>query len=457
MKTPIANFLSRLGANLLGATLCLSALVFVPSAAWAADETSAPSGSEAPREESESADPQTRDEPDDFAMNNPGSILEQFRRDRETKDFLFQIPGVRLVTGPWSDLRKRLDERYGFRPAFSFTHLYQWADDTAGGEDDGSGFEVNVDATWTFFGRETSSPSMAGFEFLYRDKAGTNIPPVALFTQTGALYPSTVAFGDVDPTIGQLWLQQVIKNRVGFRIGKYFPISAYDFFPLKNFRTDFLDGIHAANLVIPLPDRGLGGYVMYRPHPRVYVRTGLHDANADAEKAGFNSLFDEGELFKIVEVGFDPGFVERAPGRPPAGDIHVSFWHQDEREDDNVDDGWGFVLAASQRFGRFLPFLRYGYADGDRTGPTPIEQMVNGGLAIDNIFGQSNDRIGIGLTWSRPTNGALDDQGAIDAFYRIQVTPEIALSPTVQLVIDPVRHPHEDTVWVLGIRSRFAF
>ena len=53
--------------------------------------------------------------------------------------------------------------------------------------------------------------------------------------------------------------------------------------------------------------------------------------------------------------------------------------------------------------------------------------------------------------------GDLDDQGAVDAFYRVQVTPEIALTPTVQMVIDPVRNPDEDVVWVLGIRSRFAF
>jgi carbohydrate-selective porin OprB len=226
---------------------------------------------------------------------------------------------------------------------------------------------------------------------------------------------------------------------------------------MKNFRTDFVDGIHAANVIIPLPSRGLGGYVVYRPIPNAYLRVGIHDANADTEKTGFNSLFDEGELFKIVEFGFDPGLTEHKPGRPPAGDIHVSFWHQDDRDRDNVEDGWGFVLAGSQRFGRLIPFLRYGYSDGGRRGPSPIKQMMNGGLAIDNVFGQSNDRIGIGLTWSRPSNRSLDDQGAVDIFYRIQATPQIALTPTLQMVIDPVRNQSEDVIWVLGFRSRFNF
>jgi porin len=200
---------------------------------------------------------------------------------------------------------------------------------------------------------------------------------------------------------------------------------------------------------------------MYRPQPNVYLRLGVHDANADAEEWGFDSLFDEGQLFKIFEVGFDPGLMERLPGRPPFGDVHISLWQQDQRDDDRVAEAWGFTVSGSQRFGRFLPFLRYGYADSDSSrdtsDPTPIEHMINGGLAIDNIFGQRNDRIGIGLTWSRPLDNALDDQGALDLYYRIQVTPQIALSPTLHLVIDPVRNPNEDEIAVLGLRTRFVF
>ncbi len=410
-----------------------------------------------PDDEAAPADAPVTEEVDELALNNPHSLVEQYRKDRERKDYLFQIPGVDKVLKPWSDLRIHLDERYGFKPNISFTHLYQGASHTVGPEDHASGFELVIDGTWTFLGRETDSPTMAGFEFLWRDRLGTDIPPVALFSQVGSLYPTSVAFGEVDPSVGQLWIQQKFGNQFGFRVGKFFPLAAYDFFPLKNFRTDFVDGIHAANLAIPLPDRGLGGFIMYRPQPNIYLRLGVHDANADVEECGFDSLFDEGELFTIFEVGFDPGFMERQPERPPFGDVHLSLWHQDEREDANVDDGWGVVVSGSQRFGRFLPFLRYGYSDSGRRGPSALEHMVNGGVAIDDIFGQSNDRVGIGLTWARPADEALDDQVAMDMFYRVQVTPEIAVSPTLQVIFDPVRNPDEDEIFVWGIRTRFAF
>jgi porin len=62
----------------------------------------------------------------------------------------------------------------------------------------------------------------------------------------------------------------------------------------------------------------------------------------------------------------------------------------------------------------------------------------------------------MGVTWSRPVDGDLDDQGTLDVFYRINITPQIAVTPTLQLIIDPVRND-EDQAYVWGIRSRFAF
>ena len=397
---------------------------------------------------------------DDLMMADPPSIEYQFRADTRSKEYLFQIPVVDRAFAPWADLRSKLAEKYAFRPNISATHLHQEASDTVGPEDSATGYEVVIDGTWTFAGRDTTSPATAGFEFLYRDFT-SDIPPVALFTQTGSLYPTTVAFGEVDPSVGQLWIQKKFNNRWGFQTGKIFPVSTYDFFPLKNFRTDFMDAIHGADFVVPLPDRGLGGFGVYRPQPNMYLRAGVHNANADAEKWGFDSLFDEGELFKILEVGFDPELAPRQAGRPPPGDIHISLWQQDKRDDDRVASAWGVILSASQRFGRFLPFLRYGYADNDSSrntsDATPIEHMINGGFALDNVFGQNNDRIGVGLTWSRPVDGKLDDQGAMDVFYRVQVTPRIAISPTLHLIVDPVRNPDEDSLVVWGLRTRFNF
>ncbi len=403
----------------------------------------------------------TRDseqEPGFLPEDNPGSIIEELEKDAQRKDYLFQFPGVDKMLKPWYDLKTDLYERHGARFGISYTIFYQKASDHVGPEDDAASYDLNIDGAWTCRGRGTGSPTTLGFAVLRRDSLRTDIPPLTLFTQIGSLYSTGAGYSEADASLSELWLQQKFRNNFGdfgFRMGNIFPITAYNYFPFKNFRTDFVDFNHVSNATIPLPDYGLGAFVMYRPRPNVYLRLGAHDANAEVGKFGFDNW--EGELFTIFEAGFDPGFMPREPGRPPFGDIHVSIWHQDELDEAGDDDGWGIAGAAMQRFGRFTPFLRYGYADGGANGPTPAKHMANVGLVIDGIFGQANDRIGVGYTWSDPADQALDDQSTIDAYYRVQVTPEIAVSPTLQVIFDPVRNPDEDTVYVWGIRSRIEF
>jgi len=388
-------------------------------------------------------------------MNNPGSIVERLEEDEKPKDYLFQIPGVSGLLKPWYEMKADLDEKHGFKFGISYTALYQKADDNFGPEDDAAGFDLDISGNWTFLGRNTDSPTMLGFNFFWRDTLGTEITPQVLFTQFGSLYSTAAPYGEEDPVIGELWIQKKFKNVFGFRAGKIFPITAYDFFPFKNFRTDFVDFNHVTNSTIPLPGNGLGAFVQYRPKPSVFLRLGVHDANADVQESGFDTY--DNELFTIFEVGFDTGLLPRVPGGPPQGHVHVSLWHQGEREDAGIDDGWGIGVSAVQRFGRFTPFARYGYADTEVGGPTSVKHMVNAGLVIDEIFGQANDRIGVGYTWSDPIDRRLDDQGVIDAYYRVQVTPEIQIGPTLEIIFDPVRNSDEDTVVVLGFRTRVEF
>jgi porin len=82
--------------------------------------------------------------------------------------------------------------------------------------------------------------------------------------------------------------------------------------------------------------------------------------------------------------------------------------------------------------------------------------MANAGLVIDGIFGQDKDRIGVGYTWSDPADSSLDDENMIDAYYRVQLTPEIEVGPTLEVIFDPVRNPDDDTVFVAGFRVRIA-
>jgi porin len=45
----------------------------------------------------------------------------------------------------------------------------------------------------------------------------------------------------------------------------------------------------------------------------------------------------------------------------------------------------------------------------------------------------------------------------MEVYFRLQVTKELAITPDVQLLIDPALNPDEDSVWVYGLRARLAF
>jgi porin len=51
----------------------------------------------------------------------------------------------------------------------------------------------------------------------------------------------------------------------------------------------------------------------------------------------------------------------------------------------------------------------------------------------------------------------LDDQYAAEVYFRWQVADEIAITPSMQFLIDPALNPDEDTLWVAGVRARLAF
>lgn len=446
----------RLGLGILIAGF-LSSTFALASSPETSDERETGSAVVQPDDETVLPDTQVEGDSEDppMVIGRPGSIPSRLKRERIPKEYLFQFPGVSRVLKPWYEFKNNLDKYHGFRFGISYTALYQKANDAFGPEDDAAGYDLDISGTWTFLGRGTTSPTKLGFNFFRRDDLGTEIPPQRLFTQYGALYSNAAPYGEEDMVVGELWVQQKFRNRFGFRLGKIFPVTAYDYFPFKNFRMDFIDFNHVTNATIPLPGNGLGAFAVYRPRPDIMLRLGAHDANADVQESGFDT-YEKGELFKIFEIGFDTGLLPRKPGRPPQGSVHISLWHQDERDEAGIDDGRGIGISAVQRFGRFIPFVRYGYADVNARGPTPAEQMVNVGLVIDNIFGQDNDRIGLGYTWADPADGMLDNQSEIDAYYRVQLTPEIQIGPTLSVIFDPVRNPDEDRITVWGFRTRVA-
>jgi porin len=51
----------------------------------------------------------------------------------------------------------------------------------------------------------------------------------------------------------------------------------------------------------------------------------------------------------------------------------------------------------------------------------------------------------------------LDDQYTAELFYRLPLTQNLAITPDVQLIIDPALNLDENRIWVFGLWARLAF
>jgi porin len=104
---------------------------------------------------------------------------------------------------------------------------------------------------------------------------------------------------------------------------------------------------------------------------------------------------------------------------------------------------------------RWLPFLRAGWA---KDGGSLLDRSVSAGIGYQAVAGR--DLLGVAVNWGRPNQdtfgSGLDSQWTFELFYRWQILRELALTPNLQLLIDPALNPGESGIWVFGLRLRYA-
>ena len=128
--------------------------------------------------------------------------------------------------------------------------------------------------------------------------------------------------------------------------------------------------------------------------------------------------------------------------------------------DDSVaaaaERGWGLAFShVSYLNEKWMPFLRGGYAED---GGSLLQKSLSAGFLYQRDPG--SDLIGVGLNWGQPNESSfgpgLDDQYTAEAFYRFQLTQQLAVTPSVEYIKNPALNPEDDSIWVIGVRARLA-
>ena len=205
---------------------------------------------------------------------------------------------------------------------------------------------------------------------------------------------------------------------------------------------------------IPIPNQGLGAAFGWMATRNIYLVGGLADSNSDPSEPGdmWDSFFDDSEYLKHIEIGWTS-----SQDRIYFDNIHLTYWHADERVNAATPDGWGLSFSYAKFFDdKWMPFLRIGYAED---GGSLYERSVGTGLGY--YMAGTRDLLGVGLNWSKPSESSfgpgLNDQYTLEVYYRYQLSQNLALTPDIQYIKDPALNPDEDSLWVFGLRARLAF
>jgi porin len=390
-------------------------------------------------------------------FGGPDAVENQIESDRAVKDVLLETE----LFKPYLGWKEGIREKSGLSLGTDYTSVFLTANNTLPNKsDDASSGMFRFFGTWELLGRGTDDTGTLSFKFDHRHSYSDIEPSAFSIDSLGYVDAMASTFNDEGWRLTNIhWRQSWDNGQVVLLAGM---LSVPDFLDVYGLGSPWL---HFQSLAfttgggtISLPgDASLGVIVGGWVSENLYILGGIEDANSQATdpSEGFDTFFNDNEYFKHIEIGWTT-----AKDRAYVDNMHLTLWQVDEREDANVEDGWGANFSFTHYFGeKWMPFIRAGYAND---GSSLLKRTLSAGIGYqpNPIGAAAGSLLGFGANWGKPNETALgpglDDQYAFEMFYRLQVTREIAITPDIQFLKDPALNPSQDSIWVFGLRARLA-
>ena len=393
-------------------------------------------------------------------FGGPDAVPNRLETDQLQQDMLFELKALR----PYYEWKNRLAEQTGFSYALDYYNTILKANKSiAGTSDSASSGVFRLTGSWQFLGRGTESVSTLNFLVEQRHKFSQNTPAGFAFESLGYLGAIDIPFADDGWHLTNLYLSQSWLGGDAEAVLGFLDVTDFvDVYPLTSPWTDFSNFVFSIGVAtMDLPDDaalGFGAGVWLSDN--LYILAGLFDLNSDPNNPfnGFNTFFDQRRFFKAAELGYTWAAKERYY----FDNVHLTVWHADQRESSGVlTDGWGMVFSYSDQIDdHWLIFARAGYSE-DGGGLLQKAVSLGFGYQPNPIGAVPGSQLGFGINWGQPNSSlfgsGLKDQYAIESYYRLQVTGELAITPMVQLLLNPALNPQQDTILVFGLRTRLSF
>ena len=353
----------------------------------------------------------------------------------------------------WDDWKQDLKDDYGLVLSFDYAGVALTANETF---DDkvGSGGIARAFGTFDLFDVENGTLI---YKFEHRHAYGSVSPFDFSLGQIGYVGLQEPAFNDSDFRTQNLYWRQRMNGGRSTLIAGVLDVTDYvDAFALASPWLHFMNfAFSTGSAAIGLPnDAAVGVAYGTLLSDNLYMIAGITDTNGDPSDPfrGFGNFFSDNEYFTSVEIGWTSSHE-----RIILDNAHVTLWHKDRQEELGVPSGWGAAFSYSTYLNdNFMPFVRGAYTD-DAGSLLQKSLSLGFGYQAEAFSGL----LGAGLNWGEPNEDTfgpgLDDQYAIEAFYRVPVGDRFAVTADAQLIKDAALNPDESTLWLFNVRTRFAF
>jgi porin len=351
---------------------------------------------------------------------------------------------------PLKEWRNGVAEKTGFNWSLDYSAAFMGVNNSPGEDNAGSGM-VRFFGFWDLVNRGGPNKGSLNWKVEHRHKY-TDIPVSGLGFESGYVGLFEPPFSDQGTRLTNLyWKQYFAEEKWAAVLGFLDATDFVDVYLLASPWTGFNNFVFSTgSAAMDLPnDAALGVAAGGMVAEKVYIQAGIADANSDPTEPfeGFDSVANESDFFKWIEVGFTP-----KQDKLYFDNVHVTFWHIDERTN-GTPDGWGLNASWQQWINdTWLPFVRGGYAEDSGS---LLEKSVTVGVGYQPV--PMRGVIGFGFNWGKPNQTSFDgadDQYTTELFWRYQLTTELAVTPSIQYIRDPALNPAESSLWAFGLRVR---
>ena len=214
----------------------------------------------------------------------------------------------------------------------------------------------------------------------------------------------------------------------------------------------FLSTPLASSPTSTLPGQGAMVGADFKLTKSMIVETGVADASGDGN-INFGRVFDDGRLAYATALKFENPFKSTGDGI-----YKFTYYSVDSTGQRGTSSfkkaSQGLSVQVDQDFGDLGVFAKYSKTF-ERQGS--IGQFASAGLVWKKPFGHDEDWLGLGVGWVDPTAANTNNEYVAEAYYRLQLTPIVQVTPSAMLVMNPSSNPDTNTEGVFSLRARAHF